>query len=130
MNRLALLMACAAGVAHAGSVSGIAVENSTSRPLARTVVRLDPVRGGGNTATQPMTVRTSQSGQFVFPAVPPGTYFLTATRTAFFPASYGQRLPAGRGLPLTVTSESSLFTELRMRRRGAITGRVMDENGV
>jgi hypothetical protein len=31
---------------------------------------------------------------------------------------------------VTVTSESNLFAELRMRRRGAITGRVLDENGV
>jgi hypothetical protein len=33
-------------------------------------------------------------------------------------------------LPVTVTNESNLFAELRMRRRGAITGRVLDENGV
>jgi protocatechuate 3,4-dioxygenase beta subunit len=75
-------------------------------------------------------MRAGRSGQFTFPDVAPGIYFLVAARDGYFPAAYGQRLPTGRGTPIQVTAESKLFGELRMRRKGAITGRVFDENGV
>jgi hypothetical protein len=62
--------------------------------------------------------------------VPSGLYFLIASREGYFPAAYGQRLPAGRGVPLSTSADSTLTTELRMRHKGALTGRVLDENGV
>ena len=46
------------------------------------------------------------------------------------PASYGQRLPNGQGIPIQVTADSDLFTELRMRRMGAITGNITAEERV
>lgn len=36
----------------------------------------------------------------------------------------------GRGTPIQVTTDSDLFAELRLRHKGAVTGRVLDENGV
>jgi hypothetical protein len=66
----------------------------------------------------------------MFPAVPEGMYLLTAIRDHYFPASYGQRLPSGHGVPFQVTRDSDMFAELRMRRMGAITGRILDENGI
>ncbi|MBV8817186.1 MAG: carboxypeptidase regulatory-like domain-containing protein, partial [Acidobacteriaceae bacterium] len=55
---------------------------------------------------------------------------LTALHDGYFPSAYGQRLPAGHGTPIQVTEDSNFFTELRLRHQGAITGRVLDENGV
>ena len=46
------------------------------------------------------------------------------------PAAYGQRRAVGHGTPIQVSADSSLFAELRLRQKGAITGRVLDENGV
>ena len=66
----------------------------------------------------------------MFPAVPEGLFILTAIRDHYFPASFGQRLPGGQGAPVEVTADSNLFAELRMRRMGAITGRVLDESGI
>lgn len=97
--------------------------------MARTRVRLLPVPQPGIDA-KPLYTRAGLSGHFVFPAVPAGLYLLTATRDHYFPASYGQHLPSGQGAPIPVTPDSDLFAELQMRRMGAISGRVLDENGI
>lgn len=128
MHRLLVLLAGVSCIG-AGTIQGVVLEHVSSRPLARTVVRLDPVPGAG-AAVRPLATRTGRAGQFVFPVIAPGIYLLTAVRQGYFPASYGQRLPIGRGTPIEVTQDSTVFAELRLRHKGAITGRVLDENGV
>jgi protocatechuate 3,4-dioxygenase beta subunit len=115
--------------ARAGVISGIVVEHASGRPLARSLVRLQPVPKAGSTA-KVIQVRAGIRGDFNFLGVPDGLYLLIATRDTFFPAGYGQRRPNGQGAALTVTADSNLFAELRMHRMGSITGRVLDENGV
>ena len=97
--------------------------------MARTRVRLAPVPSPGS-VPKPITVRTALSGHFIFTGVPDGLYLITAIRDHYFPASYGQRLPHGQGTPLQVTADADIFAELRMHRMGAVTGRVLDENGI
>src|SRR4029453_1190108 len=127
MHRVFSLLAAAVCV-EAGTIQGVVLEQASGRPLARTIVRLDPVPGVSRAPS--LSTRAGRSGQFVFPAVVPGFYLLVAVRDGYFPAAYGQRLPIGRGTPIQVTAESDLFAELRLRHKGAITGRVLDENGV
>jgi hypothetical protein len=124
-----LLLLAASVCVRAGTIQGVVLEQASGRPLARTVVRLDsiPQSGGGS---QGLTTRAALSGHFVFPAIAPGVYLLTAVREGYFPGAYGQRLPTGRGTPIYVSDESNFFAEIRLRRKGAITGRVLDENGV
>jgi hypothetical protein len=57
-------------------------------------------------------------------------YLILATREYYFPAAYGQKRPSGQGTPVEVTAGSNLFAELRMRRMGVVTGRVLDENDI
>jgi hypothetical protein len=125
-----LLLFGIAGYMYAGTLTGVVLEHASGRPLSRTVVRLQAVPSMGSVMSQPLITRTSQSGQFVFATVPSGTYLLTAMRNAYFPAAFGQRLPAGRGAPISIGADSTHFAELRMRHKGALTGRVLDENGV
>lgn len=85
------------------------------------MVRLEPLPGS------PMGIRTLQtrsgrSGQFQFVSVPAGQYRVTATRTGYFPAATAR--------PLTVAGDDAPFVELRAHRVGAITGTVLDENGI
>jgi hypothetical protein len=115
---------------RAGTVQGILVEHASGRPLSRTVVRLDPVPNSAGQSGKSIVTRTGRIGNFIFPIVPSGLYFLTASREGYFPAAYGQRLPAGRGVPVAVTADSTLTAELRMRHKAALTGRILDENGV
>jgi hypothetical protein len=128
--RQALFALAAALCAEAGTITGVVLEHTSNRPLARTLVRLEPVPDARAGKLETFTLRSGRSGQFAFPAVAPGMYFLTAVRGGYFPAAYGQRLPAGRGTPIEVTKDSNLFAELRARHKGALTGRVLDENGV
>ncbi|MGH9722431.1 MAG: hypothetical protein ACRD8O_19645 [Bryobacteraceae bacterium] len=129
MPRALLLLAVAASL-HAGAVRGVVLEQASGRPLARTVVILDPIPQPGLGKPRQLTTRASRGGSYVFPSVEPGLYVLQATHPGYFPAAYGQRAPAGRGAPIEVTKESELFAELRLRHKGAITGRVLNENGV
>jgi hypothetical protein len=71
-----------------------------------------------------------RNGHFVFSSVQPGTWLLTAMNDGYFPAGYSQRVPIGSGRPFEVTADSQMFAELRLRHKGALTGRVLDENGV
>lgn len=129
MHRLLILLTFTLGV-EGGTIQGVVIEHASGRALSRTFVRLDPVPKSGGTAGQSMVTRTNQSGQFAFPTVTPGTYLLVALRTTYFPAAYGQKSPAGRPTPISVTADSKLFAEIRMRHKGSLTGRVLDENGI
>jgi Carboxypeptidase regulatory-like domain len=127
--RFVFVAVAACAIARAGVVRGVVSEHVSGLPLARTSVRLQPVPRAGAQIT-PLTMRTGSSGTFVFQNVPDGLYLLIATREPYFPAGYGQRRPEGQGTPIEVTKDSDLFAELRMYRKGAITGRVLDENGI
>jgi hypothetical protein len=129
MSRALILLALA-GCVQAGTIQGVVLEHASGRPLARTVVRLDPVPQPRGDKGHPLTLRVGLSGNFVFPIVTPGLYLLTATHDGYFPGAFGQRLPLGRGAPIEVTADSTLFAEMRLRHKGAVTGRVLDENGV
>src|SRR5262249_20239129 len=63
---------------HAGVIQGVALEHISSRPLAGTVVRLEPVPG--SIGTRALQVRANRAGHFVFAGVNSGLYFLFAQR--------------------------------------------------
>ncbi len=110
-------------------MQGVVLEHVSGRPLARTMVQLQPVAKGGS-VPQTISQRSQNGGQFTFEHVPNGLYLIVATRNNYFPAAYGQRRPSGQGTPVEVTEDSTIFAELHMRHKGAVTGRVLDENGV
>jgi hypothetical protein len=117
---------------QAGIIQGVVLENASGRPLARTMVRLQPVPQGGASAPGNRLVqqRTNRNGGFIFTSLPDGFYTIAAEREGFLPTAFGQRRATGQGVPVQVTTDSRMFAELRMPRMGAITGRVLDENGV
>lgn len=121
----ALSLLYASATLSAGVIKGTVLENATGYPLARATVTLRPV---GDPA-KPLTRISGHLGQFEF-FVPEGLYLLSAVRESYYPAAYGQRRPEGAGAPIQVTKDSDFFTELRLRRLGAVSGRVLDENRV
>ena len=62
----ALILLAAAGCVQAGTIQGIVLEHASGRPLARTVVRLDPVPGSSGNQGHPLTLRVGLSGNFGF----------------------------------------------------------------
>ena len=129
MRLVPLILAIAFG-SQAGVVRGVVLEYASGLPLARTPVRLQPVPRAAGGEVRAFQTRAGVAGQFAFSGVPDGLYLVIATRQGYFPAAHGQRRPAGQGVPVEVTRDSDLFSDLRMRRKGALTGRVLDENGV
>lgn len=125
--RLSLLLLAAACVADAAVIQGIVLDNMTGRPLARTRVVLESIERGGVVA---QSTSTGSNGQFEFAKLPAGWYLVSAERVAFATARHGQKLWNSPGVPLHLEEDASQFLTLRMRRLGAITGMVLDENEV
>jgi protocatechuate 3,4-dioxygenase beta subunit len=130
MIRSLTVFVLAAASLSAGVVEGTVQEFASGYPLSRTVVQLVPVPHPDNVNLKVLHLRSASAGQFVFINVPDGYYFLIATRNGYFPGAYGQRRPNGQGTPILITKDTDLFAQLRMHRKGAVTGRVLDENGV
>ncbi len=114
------------GSLQAASIRGIILDNQSGRPLARTMVQLEVIKGEvrGNPVA-----RTNTNGVFTF-TVPPGSYLLAVTRLGYVPIRYGQKRWNAPGKPIEVKEDADLLLELRMRRLGAISGTVEDENQI
>jgi hypothetical protein len=120
----ALLLATAA---HAATIRGGVVENLSGKPLARTILALQPIE---NTPGAPRIVHANTLGAFEFDGLPAGTYILKAERRGFLPAEYGQKRWNSAGTPVILQESDVVVLSLRMLRYSAIRGTVSDENDV
>ena len=125
MHKLLLAAVCCAA-AHAAAIGGVVLDRATGRPLAHSLVTVRPVDGVGG---RPQTVRANRAGQFSF-TVSAGMYLLRASRGGFAPFQYGQRDWKSAGKPMSVEQDRSLYLDIHLRRFGAISGTVLDENEV
>lgn len=124
----ALSLGLLAATASGGVVSGVVLEQLSGVPLARARVRLDRVDATGRVQSE--SVIAGRAAQFTFSGVPDGLYVLTASRDGYAPIAFGQRRPQGTGPAFAVVKDTNLFAELRLRRLGVLTGRVLDENRI
>jgi hypothetical protein len=114
--------------AHAAVVEGVVLDEESGNPLARTVVTLIPLPG---TPAGIVSIRAGDRGTFTILSVRPGWYVLRTARKGFATAEAGQLRPGRPGMPFEVTADTqSNFLQIRMRRLGAVTGSVLDENSV
>jgi len=125
--RLFLLLFALICSADAAVIKGIVLDNMSGRPLARTRVVLQIV---GRDSITARSTSTGSNGQFEFDKLAAGWCLVSADRMGFATAHHGQKLWNSPGVPLHVDEDSSTFLTLRMRRLGAITGTVFDENDV
>ncbi|HET8547757.1 MAG TPA: carboxypeptidase-like regulatory domain-containing protein, partial [Bryobacteraceae bacterium] len=127
--RILLLVAIAAGLSHAGVIQGVAVENASSVPLARTRIKLQRV-GGSSGLTPVSNLIAGPMGQFVFTGLSEGLYVVSAVRPAYAETVYVGKPGDSRTSLVRVGRDSDPFAEVRVRRLGVITGRIVDENRV
>ncbi len=126
--KLLLSICVLALTAHAAVVEGVILDEESGNPLARTQVSLIPLPG---TLADTTAVRTAARGSFVILNVIPGWYVLRATRRGYAPTEYGQLHPGRPGKAFQVVDDrASGFLEIHMSRLPAITGTVLDENGI
>ena len=126
--RLALLAILLTGFAHAAVVEGVVLDEESGNPLARTVVSLIPLPG---TPAGVVSIRAGERGTFTILSVRAGWYILRTARKGFANTEAGQLRPGRPGMPFEVADDRPPnFIQIRMRRQGAVTGAVLDENNV
>ncbi|HSE49408.1 MAG TPA: carboxypeptidase-like regulatory domain-containing protein [Terriglobales bacterium] len=113
-------------------VRGVVVRASDDEPLPRAKVKLGSLTGrrdeGSSEREREST--SAEDGSFEFRDLPCGRYALSAERTGFLRADFGERGPDRPGAPLTLTAGEKLRpVKLRLTAAAAITGRVVDADG-
>lgn len=114
--------------APTGVISGTVVAAGSKAPLAGAIVRIVSTRGA---ETASATVATGEKGEFTFPNLAPGRYWVTASKARYLTLGYGQR--PGSGLPgVSIAIGSGAPTRdvtIPLPLASVITGTVLDERG-
>ena len=114
-----------AALARGTAVIAGRVTDHTGRPVAGAIVRLDPV-----TPAAPRAAASDTTGRYQFNAVVVGAYRVSAAKTGFIEAEYGQERAAQPGTVLTVRDRQRVDRiDIGLRRGAAITGSVTDPDG-
>jgi protocatechuate 3,4-dioxygenase beta subunit len=106
-----------------GTIRGRVVAAATGDPIrnARVSVSDDHDRP---------PVLSDADGRFVFPALPPGRYSLSASKAGFAKQAFGARAPGDAGTPIRLAAGTVVDDVVVALPRGAaIAGMVIDETG-
>lgn len=113
-----------AAPAGTGSIGGTVTMASTGQPARKVRVSLSGAEIRGSRAAT-----TDDQGRFLFTALPPGRYGLSASRPGHMTVSYGQRLPGRPGTQIQLSDGQKFEAHLQIPKNSVITGTVFDENG-
>jgi hypothetical protein len=107
------------------------VVDSTGAPAGEAIVRLTMPKYLENLPTTPKgRVMADDEGQFFFADLPPGEYFVQATKDGYAPGAYGQRRASGQNQLLSLgEGERRTDVTLRVWKYAVVGGTVMDEAG-
>ena len=121
-----LMLLLQAPPAQTASIQGRVVAADGQSALSRVTVELR--RAGTNDA--PIVSSTNEDGRFVFASLLPGQYRLTATRSGYVPAEYGQRKPGAVGLPLVLAAGQQLReAQIALTASASVSGRIFFRTG-
>src|SRR5262245_37285161 len=107
-------------------VSGRVLDADTGRPIPGALVTAYGAAAAGVAAR----MLTNQGGFFVVRGLRRGSLALTAVKSGYVDAGYGQQRPSG-GLQMIAIDEGQRLADLdiRMWKQGAIAGTLVDETG-
>jgi protocatechuate 3,4-dioxygenase beta subunit len=110
------------------SITGRVLTADTGRPVKRARVAVTgAVAGGGRGGGVAMT---DDQGRYSVADLAAGSYSVSASKSGFVDAAYGQRRPLQPGTPVQLTDgQAAANIDLRLTRGGVITGRIVDEDG-
>jgi len=121
-----LMLLLQAPPAQTASIQGRVVAADGQSALPRVTVELR--RAGTNDA--PIVSSTNEDGRFVFSSLLPGQYRLTATRSGYVPAEYGQRKPGAVGLPLVLAAGQQFReAQIALTASASVSGRIFFRTG-
>ena len=108
-------------------IRGRVVSAENGRPLVRARVSLLSASAPGRPL---MTTSTNVQGNYDLSDVPPGSYFVSASRAGYLELQYGQRRARERGLSVDVKAGATVGRiDISLARGGVLAGRVVDELG-
>jgi hypothetical protein len=107
-----------------GSITGTVRRAADAAPLARArIIASSPA------LPQPRVTLSGADGRYTLPALPAGTYAVTATRTGYATQTFGDG-PVTAAAGVTVTDDQAVASiDFALIPAGAITGRILDEDG-
>jgi protocatechuate 3,4-dioxygenase beta subunit len=109
------------------TLGGRVLAADTGRPVKRARVLVSGNVGGGRGGGAALT---DEQGRYTVTGLAAGTYTVTASKSGFVDAVYGQRRPLQAGTPVQLADgQSAPGIDLRLTRGGVITGHVLDEDG-
>ena len=112
--------------ASGGRIAGRIIAADTHRPVSRAAVRL--VRANERADFQSTT--SNDQGQFIFEAVPTGTYSLYASKPGtFVETAFGQSSHDVPARLITINAGQTVQVEVALLRGAVISGRVFDQTG-
>jgi hypothetical protein len=108
------------------SLHGLVLESGSNNPISNATLEL--VSTGGVASVRTLAV-SSNDGGFVFRGLRPGQYALTASRSGYLRAQYGQYGPHSPASMITISGQGVVDVRLSMLRSASISGHVYDESG-
>jgi hypothetical protein len=116
-----------------GVISGRVVDAVTGRPVSTVVVSLGgsmPGPNGPRVLGDTNRILTGADGRFLFTALGPGSFTITATKNGYAEGASGRRRPGGASQPVVITAaERTRSVDVRLWKNGSIGGTVTDEAG-
>ncbi|HJU42680.1 MAG TPA: carboxypeptidase regulatory-like domain-containing protein, partial [Vicinamibacterales bacterium] len=108
-------------------IQGRVVAAEDGRPLVRARIALLSSAAPGRPL---MTTSTNAQGNYHLRDVPPGSYFVSASRPGYIEQQYGQRRARERGLSVDVKAGATIERiDVALVRGAVLAGRVVDEHG-
>jgi hypothetical protein len=106
-------------------IRGRVILAGTDQPLARV-----DVQASSPALKTPRGVKTDADGRYEINDLPVGRYVVSAVKSNFVTAAFGQRRPAGPGTPFDLGDKQiASKVDFAMARAGVIAGRIVDEFG-
>jgi hypothetical protein len=114
-----------------GMIVGQVVDPATGNPVSEAIVRLSLQGYAEDVPDSPNDrVMADAEGRFFFSGLPPGKYYMEATKEGYARGTYGQRRPWGPNLVLDLAAgERRTDVELPVWKYAVIGGTVVDEAG-
>ncbi len=107
--------------AGTGVIAGRVMAADTGRALRHARV----VAGGGG---RPHAASTDEQGRYRITGLTAGTYTVSAAKSGFVEAAFGQRRSSGAGTPVDLADgQQAVNIDIKLARGGVVTGHVLDE---
>ncbi len=141
-------VAAPAPVEGTAEIAGVVVSADGGRPVRRATVRLAPGTGPANSrplgpgayatavsverGAGPLTATTDDAGAFRFEKLPAGQYTLSAAKSGYLTATYGQKRPGSStpGTPVSLSAGQRLDKlSIPIPRGSVLAGTIVDDAG-